>query len=271
MDRLSVSQMTTREWTLEEDAIRFASCGFNAIGVWRDKLTDFSIDFAASIFNDLRLQVSSLQWAGGFTGTTGMTFQEAIDDTIDAIRQASQLDAKCLIIHPGARGFHTQSHASRLIETALQELVPVAQGFEVRLALTPMPIETGKAFTFLTSLQSVLDVCKPYRAKDVGVVFNLHHFAHQSVFDMLDQELVRRLALVQIADHQISHGRCDRCLFGHGSIPIAWWMSQLIKLGFDGIFEAELFGPEVQSVQYTDRLVHLKKFFAENTAGILAI
>lgn len=271
MDRLSISQMTTREWTLEEDAIRFAANGFSSIGVWRDKLSDYSIDFAASIFNDLRLQVSSLQWAGGFTGTAGMTFREAIDDTIDAIRQASQINAKCLIIHPGARGFHTQSHAGRLIESALHELVPIAQGFDVRLALTPMPLETGKAFTFLTSLQSALEVCKPFRAQDVGVVLNLHHFSHQSLIEMLDRELVRRLALVQIADHRVSTGRCQRCLFGDGSVRIAWWMSQLVKLGFTGTFEAELFGPEVQSIKYSDRLVHLKKYFSENTAGILAI
>src|SRR5262245_62293382 len=41
MARLSMNEMTTFRWSFEEDVAQYAAAGFSALGVWRQKLSDF--------------------------------------------------------------------------------------------------------------------------------------------------------------------------------------------------------------------------------------
>ena len=41
MARLSINEMTTYRWSFEEDVHNLSAAGIPAIGVWRQKLSDF--------------------------------------------------------------------------------------------------------------------------------------------------------------------------------------------------------------------------------------
>src|SRR6187200_1255190 len=108
---LAVSELTTFRWSFEEDVERYASAGISAIGVWRQKLADAGEQRGAALLREGGLAASSLQWAGGFTGSDGRSHEESLADARLAIQTAAVLRASCLIIHSGARGVHTHKHA----------------------------------------------------------------------------------------------------------------------------------------------------------------
>ena len=41
MLRLSVSELSTFRWSFEEDVLHYHAAGFEAIGIWRPKLSDY--------------------------------------------------------------------------------------------------------------------------------------------------------------------------------------------------------------------------------------
>lgn len=41
MIRMSMNELSTYSWTFEQDVSRYLAAGYEGIGVWRPKLTDF--------------------------------------------------------------------------------------------------------------------------------------------------------------------------------------------------------------------------------------
>ncbi len=48
MPQLSMNETTTFRWSFEEDVAQYAAAGISAIGVWRQKLSDFGTQKGAS-------------------------------------------------------------------------------------------------------------------------------------------------------------------------------------------------------------------------------
>ena len=111
-ERLSVLEFSTLRWSFEDDCIRYREHGFSAIGVWRAKLSDFGESKGRELLDELGMSVSSLHWAGGFTGNDGRTFRESLHDALDAIEVASELKADCLTVLAGSRSGHTKTYIS---------------------------------------------------------------------------------------------------------------------------------------------------------------
>ena len=136
--RLSINEMTTFRWPFEQDVAAYAAAGIGAIGVWRQKLSDFGEEEGIDLLRGSGLRVSNLLWAGGFTGSDGRTYKDSLEDAVDAIRLAAVMQAGCLVVYSGGRNGHTYNHCRRLVRAALTELVPLARDLDVVLAVEPM-------------------------------------------------------------------------------------------------------------------------------------
>src|SRR3954470_14471410 len=106
MVRLAISELTTFRWSFEKDIEQYQAAGISAIGVWRQKLADVGDEKGAEMLAQAKLAASSLQWAGGFTGSDGRSHEESLADARQAIATAAALRCRSLIIHSGARGVH---------------------------------------------------------------------------------------------------------------------------------------------------------------------
>jgi sugar phosphate isomerase/epimerase len=245
MDRISINQVSTFRWNFWEDVARYATLGFKGIGVWRHKISDFCDHAVSDSIQTANLRVSSLQWVGGFTGSDGLSFAEALADAQAAIRSAAILRADCLIVHPGSANGHTRSHALRLFHTALDELLPVAEDFGVRLALEPMSATDGESFTFFDRIPLAIDFASRFSPRQLGIVLDLYHFGCDlavlpTVIDQLD-----RIALVQLADRRCGHrAESIRCLPGQGSVPLVDWIRALEQAQYRGFYEFEIVGDD---------------------------
>ncbi len=268
MRQISVSQFTTCYWTFEEDLLRYQALGFDSVGLWRQKIDDFGHRNAVDLLYESKMNVSSLSWAGGFTGSDGHSHVEALEDAFDAIALASKIGAGSLIVHPGARNKHTNSHAFRLLESALSRMLPIAEDYGVKLSIELIPGFVESPWTFVHSFAQVDQLLDMFPAERLGLVLDLYHVGlNQPTLDRL-QQFSDRIDLVQIADRTgTRNAEENRLLLGEGNVDIAAWISKLDAMNFDGPIELELHGSGVEGIDYFERLDHSLDFMQQQLAS----
>jgi sugar phosphate isomerase/epimerase len=256
--RVSICQFSTYQWSFYEDVIRYSTLGFATMGLWRQKIDDFGRSAAIDLLYENKMSVSSVHWAGGFTGD-GRTFSDAIEDAVESIHLASQVDADCLIIHPGSRNGHTTSNACRLMNSALSQLVPVAADYGVKLAIEPMLTRNAASWTFMERLEDSFELMERFPAQHLGWVFDLYHFGFDAeLFENLESQ-INRLRLVQLSDRNLlleKSGKSRqgqdsfRLPLGKGEAPIEAWLGKLQRIGYTGKYELEVHGSSVKDIDY---------------------
>lgn len=251
MLKLSVNELTTFRWTLEEDLAHFATAGVSGIGVWRQKLSDCGEYEGIDLINDSQLEVSSLLWAGGFTGSDGSTHRDGITDAIEALHIAASVGAHCLVVYTGGRGGHTRSHSRRLVMTALRELVEIAEDLEVTIALEPMHVGCGADWTFLHTLDETVNWLNEIDSPYLKMVFDTYHMGYEYAINERVADVVDKIALVHLGDAMCPPlGEQNRCGIGAGDLPLTEMIHSLQEAGYDGFYEIELLGEDVESRDY---------------------
>ena len=87
------------------------------------------------ILADAGITVSCLGFAGGFTGTLGMSYDAATRDARRSIDLAADLGARSVVIVPGEQGNHTYSHAEKTIRLGLMDVAQYGSQRNVRLLI----------------------------------------------------------------------------------------------------------------------------------------
>ena len=257
-----MSEVTTFRWSFEEDVQNYLDAGYEAIGVWRQKLSDYGEEQGIDLLAESGLRVTNLLWAGGFTGSDGRSLDEAVDDAAQAIRLAAAMGAGCLVVYSGGRNLHTFRHAERLLMTALDRLLDLAEASEVTLALEPMHPACAREWTFLTDLESTIAMVESFRSDYVKLVFDAYHFGHdRSVLANLEY-IVPHTALVQLGDRLSEHNiDQDRCVLGSGVVPLCELLQNLTEAGYQGDYDVELAGQDIELSDYQSILAMSKQAF----------
>lgn len=264
MAALSMNETTTFRWSFEEDATNYAAAAIPAIGVWRHKLSDYGEAKGIELLSETGLKVSHLFWAGGFTGSDGRSFRASVDDAADALRTAAALAAPTLIVYSGARAGHTYNHARRLFKDALAELAPMAAELGITLAVEPMHPGCAAEFTFLTAIDDLLALLDTVGSPQVKMVLDTYHLGFDAGLPARIPQLADRIAIVQLGDaRRPPAGEQNRCRLGEGVIPLGQITAALARSGYDGYYDVELIGEEVEAIDYPALLDHAKRAFAE--------
>jgi sugar phosphate isomerase/epimerase len=248
---LAISQMTTMRWDLAEEVSHLVDQGIDAMAVWRPKMTDLALGAAGAILEAAGVRVSSVHWAGGFTGGDGRSFDESLDDALDAIDMAEGLAAGVVVIHSGCRGGHTRSHAARLLWQALEQLAPHAARAGVALAIKPMHAAAATCGSFLTGLTEAVDFVNRFDDPAVRVSFDLWHWADHHALRPILPRIAEVTAIVHVADRLGSptpHG--DRLPPGRGTLPLEDVLGDLMAAGFRGDVEFDPVGEAVEEAGY---------------------
>jgi len=264
MPRLSINELTTYRWSLAEDVTGCVEFGVPALGVWRQKLSDFGEQQARELLESSRIEVSNLMWAGGFTGSEGRSFGESIEDGLEAVRLAALLRAGCLVVYSGARNNHTHSHSRRLMISALKQLSGLAEDLEVTLAVEPVHANCADEWTFLNDIDDALQLLSQVDHPRVRLAIDTYHCGHDDrVLDDL-AAAAPHVAIVHLGDGRCQPG-CEqnRCRLGEGNLPLREMTRALSEGGYDGDYDVLLRGEDVEPFSYEDLIAHSKRAFAE--------
>ena len=270
MFEIAISQMTTARWDLSVEVAQFARHGFDAISVWRPKISDVGPDEAATIITAAGLRVSSVQWAGGFTGGDGRSFDESVADAIEAIEMAEAVAAPALVIHSGCRAGHTRSHARRLLGQALDLLAPAARRAGVTLAVKPMHPTAADGCSFVGRLAEAADLVDEFDDATVRLALDLWHWGDDPALGALLPRLAPLVAVLQVADRGGSLApAADRLPAGHGHLPLADLVADLVAHGYRGDVEFDPVGESGEILGYAGVLAETRLLGA-SWAGRLA-
>jgi sugar phosphate isomerase/epimerase len=253
MMRLSVNHLTTFAWNLDDEAVAYHREGFRAVGLWRPKLSDFGEERAAELLREMGISVSSLSWAGGFTGTNRWSFEDSLADARSAIKAAAIVGADCLAVVSGPRNGHIDTHARRLITEAVNILAPEAAEAGVTLALQPMRCDFSRSWTFLHALDESLEVIQN-AGPNAKIAFDVYHLWNESGLLSRIPELAPRVALVQLCDSRIE-GRAERRLMlGDGEIPLSAIVQAFDEAGYAGYYELAAWSRPLWRTDYCELL-----------------
>jgi len=264
MNTLAINQLSSLRWTFEEDAAAYSARGFGGIGIYRPKLEDFGIDRAVELLAETGLTATSLSWAGGFTGSDGLAFAESLDDAAEAVGQCAILNARTLVVLAGGRNNHIRNHARRTLCKALSELSPHAEEHGVRLSIEPFHPGCGDEWSFVSDLQSTLNIVESVGSPALGITLDTYHVGlDPDVLGWLPT-IIPHLHLVQLGDARHSPmGEMNRCLLGQGNVPLRDILAALVEHGYGGPIEVELIGEDVEPIDYATILDHTRAYLDE--------
>lgn len=251
MLRASISELTTLRWDLADEVDAAVRYGFEALSIWRSKLSDLEPGHARRLLDAAGLRVSSLQWAGGFTGSDGRTFREGVADAGDAIREAADVGSSVLVVHTGCRGGHTLGHARRLVHEAIEHLAPQAEEHGVTLAIKPTHPAASAGCGFFTSLDDAVRFIEEVDNPAVGLALDLWHFGCDPRFPATLPQLVEHLATVVVADcRHCPSADHERLPPGEGSLPLGRLLQAISAAGYSGDVEFEFFAEPADARVY---------------------
>jgi sugar phosphate isomerase/epimerase len=251
LNRLSLNQMTTPRWCLEEDLENYADIGLTAIGLNWQKLDDDALSAEVERVRQSGLLVSSLGWCGGFTGAGGLSFPEAMQDARRKLRIARILGAGALVVIPGIQFTHIRSHAMRLAVQAIRELCEAAADSTVRIALQPMDVLFGKNWSFLNRLDETLEILDRVGWPSAQLCFGTYHlWKEPKLLDLLPA-MAQRIAVVQLSDwREPPRSENDRLMPGDGVIPLREIVTTLEEAGYRGHYEVEVWSRDLWKLDH---------------------
>ncbi|TVP99365.1 MAG: sugar phosphate isomerase/epimerase [Planctomycetaceae bacterium] len=251
MKRISLSQLTTLRWDLNRDLDAAIERGLGGVGLWRPKVEDIGHDETLDLLQTTGLKPSSLSWAGGFTGSDGRRYNDAVDDAIEAVELAYRLGVETLVILPGGRNNHIRRHLHKTICQALVEVNSIAASWGVRLAIEPFHPGCGDEWSFLSDVRATLDVITSIGDENVGLTLDTYHLGMDDDLLLDLPEIIPHVQLVQLGDGRHSPlGEMNRCLLGDGRVPIPAILETLANCGYDRWIEIEVLGQDVELLGY---------------------
>jgi sugar phosphate isomerase/epimerase len=261
-DRLALHETTTYRWSLEEDAHALRAAGFTGIGLWRPKLDDFGDERTAELLEELNITPVSLGWTGGFTGSEGCSFQDAMADASATLWQASEVGARVVLITPGRRGGHTWNHAYRIVSEALNRLGHLAGCLNLQLAVQPALPQFGRDCTYLSTLDRTLELLDRCNHPRVGLNLDLFHLGHDPQLCARIPEFVKYIKTVQLCDAPARPAsEYDRHAPGDGTLPLTEIVQALEASGYTGFYELQLQSEQIWGNPYEPLLERCRSDF----------
>lgn len=246
--RYSISQLTTLRSSFDEDVENAIEVGAASIGVWRQKLDEYGEQQAVERIAAAELSVSSLSFIGGFTGSAGMNYREAMADAYSTLFTAAALRAECLVVCPGSRGRYTARHERRVVIHAIRELAIAAEEFGLTLALQPMQPKFAHRWTSLHTLDETLEMLDEVDRPNVGMVLDTFHLGHDRELVERIPDFTDRIAIVQLSDAPVHpESLYDRRLPGDGVLPLREIVAALLENDYRRSFDLQVWSETLWS------------------------
>jgi sugar phosphate isomerase/epimerase len=250
LSRLSINSKTVDGWSLPELVDGVAAAGLQAVGLWREPVTDHGLDRAAKLVRDAGLRVSSLCRGGFLTAIEPAARAAAIENNRRAIDEAATLGTNTLVMVVGGlpKGSRDLVGARERVADALAELAPYAGERGVRLALEALHPMYCADRAVLSTLGQALDLAEPFPPAQVGVVVDTFHIWWDPEVWRSIERAGERIASFQVCDFLVpipADVLLARGYMGDGVIDFPPFVAAVEAAGYRGDVEVEIFNADV--------------------------
>ncbi len=254
MLKYCVNEASTLKWPFDQDVRFFAELGVPAIAVSRPKLEAYGVDKGLRLLKDSGLQPAALLSAGFFTLCDRSKWPGQLEAARRAIDLAARLGVEALVLLSGPGGSLDYDEAQGAFLELLGSLIPEARQARVRLALEPnncLRVDLG----YIHSLHDALDLAGQIDSPWFTICFEINNsWIERRLYENIRRRS-NRIGLVQINDFkQGTTCTPHRAPLGDGIIPIERIMRTFLEAGYQGYFDVEQVGPDIEALGYDEAL-----------------
>jgi sugar phosphate isomerase/epimerase len=220
--RLSLSQASSLNWSLEQDLALYTGLGVRKVGVLLRKLEAAGIEYGIDLIQRSGIDVDNMAIGPCLDLTTPHQWPQGREKLAEAVALAKRLGCPCVVITTGPAGSLRWEEAADAFEAAI---VPARQAAEREGVSLAVENTNGLRFDlgFLHTFRDTL-----YVAERTGLTICL-----------------------EVSDFVVGTTRTpDRAVPGDGTIPLERILSQLLVAGYAGPFELEILGPRIEAEGY---------------------
>ncbi|RSL34835.1 sugar phosphate isomerase/epimerase [Salibacterium salarium] len=266
LKQISLNQITTEQWTLEEAVQGCVRQEISWISVWRHKLQEVGLTKSKKLINDAGLRVSSLCRGGMFPAATAAERRERIEDNKKAIEEAAELNTDVLVLVCGPAPDRNIESARKWVEEGIEELIPYAAQHGVKLGIEPLHPMYAADRSVISTLGQANTISENMKTDQVGVVVDVFHV-------WWDPELYKEISRAgqNILGFHVSDWAVPlpdifkgRSMMGDGVIEIRKMRKAVESAGYHGPIEVEIINQAIWNQPGDETLNQMKKSFIEH-------
>ena len=260
LERLSLNQITAERATLEQAVNACARHGVPYIAVWRHKLAETGLAWAAKVIREAGLRVSSVCRGGMFPAATRAEREARIDDNRRAVDEAAALEAEVLVLVCGPAPDRDIAAARRMVADGIAAIVPYARERGVRLAIEPLHPAFAAERSCITTLREARCLAERLDGAAVGIIADVYHIWWDPD---VHEEIARageRLVGFHVSDWLVPARDVlmNRGMMGDGVIELRRLREAVEHAGYTGPIEVEIMNQTIWDLSL-DTLLPLMK------------
>jgi sugar phosphate isomerase/epimerase len=248
--QVSVSAVSSRKWTFDEDLAFWAGAGIEHVGLSLRKLEAAGIDAAARRIVDAGLRVSNIVELGWWVLTDESTWARQQDRLRGAV-DAAAVAGGCLVLTTGPAHPMEWDDAVAALDAAITPVRAHARARGVPLTVEPTS-QLRLDLSFCTTVRDGVDLA---RTLGIGLCVECNSsFAERGLIETIAAS-TDVLAHVQVSDFVIgSLSTPDRAVPGDGDIPLERLLGAMQAIGYTGAYELEMVGPRIEAEGYASAI-----------------
>ena len=242
---LCIHTITTKPFGIEEAINKFSASGVSGISVWRDSYGRFSPRQVGEMIRRSGMKTVSLVRGGFFPSVDADKRKASIKDNIEALREASEMEAPLVVLVCGADPGQSIQTSIDQIRYGLESILPVAEKYNVKLAIEPLHPVYADTRSAISTMKQANDIAEEFRSPWLGVAVDVYHLWWDQD---LEREIIRcgednRIFAFHVCDWKVptTDILLDRGLMGEGCINIPQIRQWVNRSGFNGFNEVEIF------------------------------
>ncbi|WP_163537996.1 sugar phosphate isomerase/epimerase family protein [Gracilibacillus sp. YIM 98692] len=266
MSRLSLNQITTDQWNLQEAVDGCLRHEVPWISVWRHKIKEIGLKQSKKIIQDSGLKVSSICRGGMFPAATKKELAERIDDNKRAIEEAAELGTDTLVLVCGPSADRDIDTARKQVENGIAELVPYAKDYGVKLAIEPLHPMFAADRSVINTLEQASNIAEKHQPDEVGVIVDVYHVWWDPNLYLEIERAEGRILGFHVSDWKVPMPDMfkGRAMMGEGVIEINRMRKAVEAAGYHGPIEVEIINQALWDANPNDVLKQVKESYAKH-------
>ncbi|MCL6547539.1 MAG: sugar phosphate isomerase/epimerase [Alicyclobacillus sp.] len=265
LDWLSLNQITTERWSVQEAVEGCVRAGIRWIGLWRHKVEEVGTAQAARAVRAAGLKVSGLCRGGMFPAPGAAERARRIEDNRRAIDEAAELGAEVLVLVCGPLNGCRIDDARTMVEEGIATIAPYAAERGIKLGIEPLHPVFAADRSVISTLGQANRIVERIARPNVGVVIDVYHVWWDPDLYEEIRKARGRIFGFHVCDwlFPVENALMSRGMMGDGCAEIERIRRAVEDAGYAGPVEVEIFNQAIWDSPYDDVLRLMKSRFLE--------